>query len=70
MEDALEEGGVGHPVLGAVAREVFDPRADVHRARRLERLDVSDPGQLLGEQAVAPVTVVFRRFRGCRRTKP
>jgi len=60
MEDAFEEVVVGRPLVGGVAREVLDPRADVHRARCLQPLGVDAAGQLLGEPLIPPLRVIFR----------
>ena len=53
VEHLAEEVRVGHPLLGGVAGELLDPRADVEGALGVEALDIGDKRQLL-DHALIP----------------
>ena len=63
MEHLAEEVRVGHPLLGRVAGELLDLRADVEGALGVEALDVGDERELL-DHALVPGARLGQRLLG------
>ena len=63
MQHLAEEVRVGHPLLGRVAGELLDLRADVEGALGVEALDVRDERELL-DHALVPGARLGQRLLG------
>ena len=63
MEHLAEEVRVGHPLLGRVAGELLDLRADVEGALGVEALDVGDERELF-DHALVPGACLGQRLLG------